>query len=215
MLTDFRRLLAEAGLRVCERRLKPASALDGEPLRTPRASLYVVEVQPDTAISEALVARLLASRPGARLLAVAERFDQWSAFSLLRLGVKGLLTFEEAPTFVGKAVQELMQDGIWVPRNLLARFIDSTVRSHHPRGPRTLVRGEALSRREHEVCGLLMENLSNREIASRLKVSERTAKFHVANLLAKYGLKRRSDLVVLSYTQARGHNGLRSHRPGS
>jgi len=60
-----------------------------------------------------------------------------------------------------------------------------------------------------------MENLSNREIASRLKVSERTAKFHVANLLAKYGLKRRSDLVVLSYTQARGHNGLRSHRPGS
>lgn len=214
MLTNFRGLLSDDGLRVCELRLQPGMALDVNPLRTPRASVYVVEAHPDAALTETLVSRLLASRPGARLLAVAEGFDQRCAFSLLRLGVKGLLSFEEAPAHLGRAVQEILQDGIWVSRSLLSRFIDSTVRSLHPRNPRLLSRGEALSRREHQVCGLLMENLSNREIASRLHVSERTAKFHVSNLLAKYGLKRRADLVVLSYSQSHEPNGARN-RSGS
>jgi len=211
-LTDFTRLLTDEGLGVCERRLHPGMARDGQPLRTPRAAAYVVEAHPDAAVTEALIARLLASRPGARILAVAERFDRMAAFPLLRLGVKGLLSFEEAPAHLHRAVHEILQDGIWVPRSLLSRFIDSTVRSLNPRNPRLLARGEALSRREHEVCGLLMENLSNREIASRLHVSERTAKFHVSNLLAKYGLKRRADLFVLSYSQSREGNGRRHDR---
>jgi DNA-binding NarL/FixJ family response regulator len=202
-LTDFRRLLLDNGLGVCERRLTAAMARDGDSVRTPRASVYVVEAHPDAALTETLVARILASRPGARILAVAERFEPTGAFPLLRLGVKGLLRFDEAPPHLGRAVREILQDGIWVSRSLLSRFIDSTVRSLNPRNPRLLLRGEALSRREHEVCGLLMENLSNREIANRLHVSERTAKFHVANLLAKYGLKRRTDLVLLSYAQSR------------
>jgi DNA-binding CsgD family transcriptional regulator len=49
------------------------------------------------------------------------------------------------------------------------------------------------------VADLLLENLSNKEIASRLHVSERTAKFHVSNLLAKYGVQRRADLILLFF----------------
>jgi DNA-binding NarL/FixJ family response regulator len=45
-----------------------------------------------------------------------------------------------------------------------------------------------------------MENLSNKEIAVRLNVSERTAKFHVSNLLGKHGVKRRADLILLSFS---------------
>src|ERR1700694_1026269 len=75
MLTDFRRLLSDDGLRVCERRLRPGMALDVHPFRTPRASVYVVEAHPDAGTTETLVSRLLASRPDARLIAVAERFD--------------------------------------------------------------------------------------------------------------------------------------------
>jgi DNA-binding CsgD family transcriptional regulator len=42
-----------------------------------------------------------------------------------------------------------------------------------------------------------MQNLSNKEIGSKLHMSERTAKFHVSNLLAKYGVQRRADLILL------------------
>jgi DNA-binding CsgD family transcriptional regulator len=54
-----------------------------------------------------------------------------------------------------------------------------------------------LSHREKEVLELLLENLSNKEIASRLSISSRTAKFHVSNLLAKYGVGSRVDLLLM------------------
>ena len=54
-----------------------------------------------------------------------------------------------------------------------------------------------MSKREQEVLELLMLNLSNKEIGSKLNMSERTAKFHVSNLLAKYGVQRRADLILL------------------
>jgi len=37
------------------------------------------------------------------------------------------------------------------------------------------------------------------EIANKLHISERTVKFHVSNLLSKFGVRRRADLILLSY----------------
>jgi DNA-binding CsgD family transcriptional regulator len=42
----------------------------------------------------------------------------------------------------------------------------------------------------------LLANLSNKEIAARLNISERTVKFHVSNLLAKFGVERRQELIM-------------------
>ncbi len=209
LLADFRRLLSGNGLSVSESRMDAGALREGGRSRFAKASVYVLEAPADSSLTEAAVAQLLVLRPGARVLVAAERFDQQSAFALLRLGVKGLLKFDEAPANLRRAVREVAREGFWVPRSLLSRFIDSTVRSLQPRNPQLLTAPAQLSRREQEVCGLLLENLSNREIATRLDVSERTAKFHVSNLLAKCGLKRRADLVVLSYEQLHLGNGLR------
>src|SRR5258706_612282 len=45
----------------------------------------------------------------------------------------------------------------------------------------------------------LLENLSNKEIASKLNIAERTVKFHVSNLLNKFGVRRRADLILLTF----------------
>jgi DNA-binding CsgD family transcriptional regulator len=55
-----------------------------------------------------------------------------------------------------------------------------------------------LSRREQDVLEALLQNMSNKEIATRLNISERTVKFHVSNLLAKFSVQRRSDLILQS-----------------
>lgn len=52
-----------------------------------------------------------------------------------------------------------------------------------------------ISRREQEVLKLVSENLSNKEIAARMGISERTVKFHVSSLLAKLGARDRVELA--------------------
>jgi len=205
--TDFRRLLSGNGLRLLERRLDGEGIRSGEVPALPRASVYVVESSATPSLTEGLLAQLVARHPRGRFLVVAESYDQRLAFALLRAGVKGLLTFREASATLRRAVKEVAGEGFWVPRSVLSRFIDSTVRAGIPGAPGLLSLQARLSRRENEVCGLLLENLSNREIADRLHVSERTAKFHVANLLSKCGLKRRADLVVLSYSRLYADGG--------
>jgi DNA-binding CsgD family transcriptional regulator len=50
-----------------------------------------------------------------------------------------------------------------------------------------------LTRREQEILGLLAAGLSNREIGERLYISPKTAAHHVSNVLAKLGLRNRSE----------------------
>ena len=52
-----------------------------------------------------------------------------------------------------------------------------------------------LTRREEEVLAGVSESLSNKEIASNLNLSERTVKFHVSSLLAKFQVRGRMELV--------------------
>jgi DNA-binding CsgD family transcriptional regulator len=52
-----------------------------------------------------------------------------------------------------------------------------------------------LTRREEEVLDGVMHSLANKEIAASLNLSERTVKFHVSSLLAKYHVRGRMELV--------------------
>jgi DNA-binding CsgD family transcriptional regulator len=52
-----------------------------------------------------------------------------------------------------------------------------------------------LTRREEEVLNGVIRSLANKEIASSLNLSERTVKFHVSSLLAKFRVRGRMELV--------------------
>lgn len=54
-----------------------------------------------------------------------------------------------------------------------------------------------LTARERDVRDLLARGLSNKEIAVKLHISERTAKFHVSSLLKKFGVENRQEVVCL------------------
>ena len=199
VLSEFERLLSELPFTVRGRRLEPDLIADPTKLTIPKAAVFVVESHAHRPTTEALVVGVLARHPAGRVIVVAEKFDQGGAFPLLRLGAKGLMTFAEANEQLGRAVQEVVGGGFWVPRALLSRFVDESVSAvRRPPGPAGVAR---LSPREKEVLDALLGNLSNKEIASKLNMSERTAKFHVSNLLAKYGVRRRADLILLTYTQ--------------
>jgi len=55
---------------------------------------------------------------------------------------------------------------------------------------------EALTAREIEILRSLAEGLGNKEIASRLGISEHTVKFHVASIMGKLGVGNRTEAVI-------------------
>jgi len=180
-------------------RLPPSLACGRAVLPSEPCSVAILDACLPTPSTEALVAEILDASPAARLLAISEELTQAVAFPLLRLGVKAILTYVEARRQLLPAIAAVAHGGVWVPRDILSAFLDGLL----ARGPtRSTPNGLGLSRREKEVLGTVLENLSNKEIAGRLNISERTVKFHVSNLLSKFSVQRRADLILLSFQSA-------------
>lgn len=175
-------------------------AVDVRRQRIPRAEVYVVDAAGTWPATAGLAGNILDRHPAAILLVVAEKYTEPSAFTLLRLGAKGLISYAEAQARLPRAVRTVAEGGYWVSRRLLSRFVDWILSRVRARQLPSV--GAALSRREREVLDALLENLANKEIAAKLNISERTVKFHVSNVLTKFGVRRRADLIVLSYQSA-------------
>ena len=211
VLPQFEQLISSTGYQLLARRLEANRIPDFENLSVPKAPVYVVEAHSELSVTEAVVTGLHARQPAARILMLAESFFDPTAFALLRLGVKGLITYAEAERTLPQALDELTSGGLWVGRALLSRFVDSALCTVPLRVYATGFEG--LTRREREVLEAVLDNLSNKEIAHRLHMSERTAKFHVSNLLVKHGVRKRADLLfcALKNGAAAGRRGDDGH----
>jgi DNA-binding NarL/FixJ family response regulator len=198
VLQDFERVLAGQRFRIQAHQLDSTLAPEMRHMRLPRAAIYVVDASMPRPAVEALIGGILEHLPTVRVVVVAERFGENNSFSLLRLGAKGLVSYSEVHDQLPRAVLMVSEGGFWVSRSVLSRFVDSILRSGRGRRIEGGTTSD-LSRREQEVLEALLENLANKEIAHRLHISERTVKFHVSNLLAKFGVRRRADLILLCY----------------
>jgi len=198
VLTEFQRLLESSGFQIVPKQLDSVLAPDLRSLEVPKAAVYVVDAHAARQSTGALLGNILDHNASSRILVVGDNVKESDSYSLLRQGVKGILNYEEAREQLPRALPLVAGGGFWVSRAVLSRFVDSILTTTQGRR----MRGEAptdLSRREQEVLNGLLENLANKEVADRLHISERTVKFHVSNLLAKFGVRRRADLILLCY----------------
>lgn len=192
VLQELEQALPRDRFRLHGRRI-PASPLR-EPDEASRAQLYVVDAQLPQPTTEALIRAIVRRFPRSRILVVSDRIREAEAFVLLRLGVKGFVPYSELREKIPLALDAVASGGFWVPRALLSRFFDTVVAVSRGRPGSGL--SSSISGREREVLETLLDNLSNKQIADRLHISERTVKFHVSNLLAKFQLSRRQDLIL-------------------
>jgi DNA-binding NarL/FixJ family response regulator len=201
VLGELTKMLSATGFCIEAEELQSSLAPNLRRLVHPKAAFYVVDAHMPRPAVAALVSSILDDSPTARILVIGGDLTETEACSLLRLGVKGLLSYAEAKQ-LQKALQAVASGGLWVPRRLLSRFVDSVL----ARGLDRPVVPALVSAREEEVLEALLQDLSNKEIAARLYISERTVKFHVSNLLSKFGVSGRQGLILTCLTDRRPVN---------
>ena len=198
VLSEFERVLTNPAFTLIPQHLESTLGPDLRHIDVPRATVYVVDAHVARPAAGALLSNILDHFSEARIIVVAEKFDSAENYSLLQMGAKGLLTYEEAREQLPHALPLVANGGFWVPRAVLSGFVDSILGGSQNRRLK-IDTSTDLSRREQEVLGSLLENLANKEIGNKLNISERTVKFHVSNLLSKFGVRRRADLILLCY----------------
>jgi DNA-binding NarL/FixJ family response regulator len=176
-------------------RLLPHAANEAEALKhvnLPR--LFLLDGCSITSPLGPLSSRLRAQSPGSRFLALLapDQSDQAEMLHLFHWGIDGMLVLDANwKTELRQAVLALLGDRVWVPRQVLLTF----VKQMKSLLDRQLLHGQLLTARESDVLELLFRRLTNKQIAGDLNISERTAKFHVCNVLNKLGLENRKDLL--------------------
>jgi DNA-binding NarL/FixJ family response regulator len=118
----------------------------------------------------------------------------------LRAGASGFLLKDTLAADLISAIRSVARgDAVIAPsstRRLVERFLTTSNAGRPAGGEPSLA---ALTPREREILALVGRGLSNREIASRLYLSEGTVKNHVTRVLAKLQLRDRVQAVVLAY----------------
>ena len=84
-----------------------------------------------------------------------------------------------------------MRNHVWGLQEVLLAFVKHMKKLLD----RRFLSGKSLTTRESQVLQLLFRRLTNKEIACALKISERTAKFHVCKVLNRLGLESRRSLA--------------------
>ena len=121
--------------------------------------------------------------------------SDWST-QALREGIRAILPADTAAGQLVAALQAAAAGLVVLhPADVAAALpVASTATSSTTQLPAEL--SEPLTRREREVLQMLAAGLGNKEIAARLNISDHTAKFHVAAILAKLGASTRTEAVT-------------------
>ena len=120
-------------------------------------------------------------------------------FDALRAGASGFLLKDVTAERLFDAVRVVAAGEALLAPAVTRRLISEFTRLRPAKDAAPAAALSVLTPRETEVLRLVAEGLSNPEVAQRLVVTEETVKTHVSRILAKLGLRDRTQAVVAAY----------------
>jgi DNA-binding NarL/FixJ family response regulator len=128
--------------------------------------------------------------PAVRVVILTSFGETERVHAALERGASGYLLKDAGPTEVDAALRAAVRDEVFLDAAVTRRL------TQEMRAPRAGL--GVLTAREKEVLVLVAEGQSNKDIARRLDISERTARTHVSHLLTKMGLTSRTQAALLA-----------------
>lgn len=123
------------------------------------------------------------AEPGVRVLVLTNYESDEDILRALQAGAMGYLLKSAPQEEISRAVEMVHHNTRYIPPRIAQRLSEAV--SH-----------EELSQREHEVLTLVANGLTNKEIAQRLFISDKTARNHVTSCLVKLGANDRTEAVT-------------------
>jgi DNA-binding NarL/FixJ family response regulator len=116
----------------------------------------------------------------------------------MRLGVRGIVLKEMAPTLLVQSVRKVASGGVWLEKDSVVRAMERLLEQQERRERVQTV----LTPREIEIVRMVLKGLGNREIGEALFISEGTVKTHLHSIYEKLGLKGRMQLATYARENA-------------
>ncbi|MBK4733832.1 LuxR C-terminal-related transcriptional regulator [Noviherbaspirillum pedocola] len=146
------------------------------------------------------IAPLLRRHAGMRIVALGTDGDDHRELALFRIGVRGCCRDDIAPSQLAQIVAAVMRGELWIRRTLTPRLLDelgARLREESEGRREAVARLQELTRREREIADLVGNGESNKEIARRLDITERTVKAHLTEIFRKLRIGDRLKLALL------------------
>jgi len=119
-----------------------------------------------------------------------------------RAGARGIFSKNDSVASLTKCVRKVHEGQIWANGEQIATLLQALVSSHNIRA--VDAHGlDLLSKREMEIVRGVAQGLSNREIASRLHLSQHTVKNSLFRIFDKLGVSSRVELLFMTLSQER------------
>lgn len=172
-----------------------AQALARGPALRPDVAVLDVRLPDGDGIS---VCRELRSRmPGVACLMLTSFDDEDALLDAIMAGAAGYVLKQIKGSDLVSAVRTVATGQSMLDPATTARLMRS-LRTPEAAKPLEDERLTVLSERERSVLDLIGEGLTNRQIAKRLYLSEKTVKNHISRLLGKLGVERRVQAAVIA-----------------
>jgi DNA-binding NarL/FixJ family response regulator len=131
-----------------------------------------------------------------------------------RCGARGVVFRDEPLKTLSKCIHAVHQGQIWANSQHLGYLLDALgqalpLRLHDTHGI------EMLSKREEDVVKLVAQGLTNRDISTRLHLSEHTVRNYLFHVFDKLGVSTRVELVLYYLQQNQAPNTSTRERPNN
>jgi len=139
--------------------------------------------------------QVCAAHPETRVVLLMDTSNPSAVVEAFRCGARGVFSRTESSTSLAKCISSVHRGQVWANSAELRYLIEALRESE----PVRLVDagGQALlSKREQDVVRCVAEGLSNREIASSLKLTEHTVKNYLFRIFDKLGVSSRVEVVL-------------------
>ena len=143
-----------------------------------------------------LIEKLRAKYPLVKILVLTTFYDDENITKAIANGADGYLLKDSGKEAILGAIEQILSGRNVIDHKVMLRLAALMVTKESQKEAQAEEMAPDMTEREKEICTLLAEGLTNRQIAEKLYISEGTVKNYISSIYDKTGIHDRAKLIV-------------------